>query len=319
VPASYGTNVTYWRVAPLTGKGDAWHRDNASDDRLAFPPGICWLSPDLWCNNSGGTTHENPVRGSVNQLYARLHNPDTLAINGTVRFYWADPNGGIPHTDWNSIGTAPASVAPGGTVVVGPVAWTPGATVPDHTCLMALADTGDDPFAAATTDPIVWPFDVCRDNNIVQRNVGVVTLTPKPGPPSLPFTAGNPLPFPARIQVIAQLSPLVSRDVKLLGVDPRAFGPVIGNLPETAPGQRRVSLRVDIKPDGVPWRGARVLTNKATLALDRVAPGRRERVILKPTMLKTGAASEAYRLDLTQRVGGVVTGGMTYVLILNRE
>ena len=318
VPLSYGTNVTYWRVTPLAGKGDGWHQDNAADDRLPYSPGICWLSPDLWCNNSGGTTHQDPLRGQPNQLYARLHNPDTLALDGSVRFYWADPNGGIPHSEWNSIGTAPAAVAPGATVVVGPVTWTPGPTAPAHSCLLAIADLGDDPFAAATQDPIVWPFEVWRDNNIVQRNVAVITLPPGP-PPPLPFTTGNPLGIAAPVQVQARLAPLVRADVKLLGIDPGALGPLADQLPERAAPRPRPGMRLEIVPEKGKWRTGGTLVGKGlTFKMARVPPGRHERLVLKPAALKAGPAIEGYRLDVVQRVAGVVTGGMTYVFVVKR-
>jgi hypothetical protein len=66
VPQSYGTNITYWRVTPLKGKGDVLIKDNYMDDRLPYPFGTRWLSPDLWCNNLGGMLHHSPIRGQIN-------------------------------------------------------------------------------------------------------------------------------------------------------------------------------------------------------------------------------------------------------------
>ncbi|MGA9398031.1 MAG: hypothetical protein WBV22_07210, partial [Anaerolineaceae bacterium] len=126
VPSIYGTDRTYWRVTPLSGKGDAWVSDNSADDRLPNPVGTLCCSPDLWLNNHGGTYMENANRGNPNNIYVRVHNPDTLAITGAeVRVYWCNPTTGMPHDQWNLIGTTTVNVPAGGIQVTSPVVWTP--------------------------------------------------------------------------------------------------------------------------------------------------------------------------------------------------
>jgi len=262
VPASYGTDITYWRVTPLSGKGDAWAKDCSGDDRLPYPPcSALWLSPDLWCNNLGGTSHENPQRGSPNKLWVRVHNADTLAItNAEVRVYWADPTGGIPHIEWALIGTATVSVpaGPGTEAIAGPVMWTPGATEPQHCCLFAIVSTGDDYHEPTTLDPIVWGFDIARDNNIIWKNMWIEDVPPPP-PPSPPppggggsgggtggstgsgkgkkltFVAKNPLPMPATVEVSVRVRPVTAEDVLRIGFSGealrRAGGPALKDLP----------------------------------------------------------------------------------------
>jgi hypothetical protein len=328
VPSIYGTNVTYWRVIPLSGKGDAWHKDNTADDRLPYPPGRKWLSPDLWCNNSSGTTHQNPVRGQPNNLYARLHNPDTLPINNaTIRFYWADPNGGIPHSDWHHIGNVLVNVLPGNAEIAGPVIWTPDATVPDHSCLLAIADTGDNPFAGATQDPIVWPFDIARDNNIVQKNVSVITLPPVPTPVPLPltFTALNPFHVKLPIEVYVDFRRIELRALATLGLDLQNFRPLFDqNVTKSQHIHRvlrpRPALILNVKPEGDIWHsiGGRVTVRGKVLITQPVPTGKGGRLNLILTKNKTLRPGQIYRIDLEQRVGGEVTGGMTYIIVISR-
>jgi hypothetical protein len=329
VPPGYGTNVTYWRATPLTGKGDAWHKDNAADDRLPYPPGVKWLSPDLWCNNSGGTAHQDPVRGQPNQLYARLHNPDTLPINdATIRFYWADPNGGIPHSDWHDIGTTPISLSPGGVGVAGPVTWTPDASVPAHSCLLAIADTGDDPFVAATLDPIVWPFDIARDNNVVQRNIAVITLPPAPSPEPfpLPFTALNPFQVKLPVEVRVDLKFVEPRDLGALNLDMQALSPFLERIAKRRRRLYRVirprpAVTLEVRPEGDLWhsKGGRVSARGMVLATAPVPAGRGGSLRLMLTPTKAIRPGQTYRIDIEQRVGGEVTGGMTYVVVVGEQ
>lgn len=356
VPASYGTDVTYWRVTPLTGKGDAWHKDNAADDRLPYPPGAKWLSPDLWCNNSGGTLHQDPVRGQPNQLYARLHNADTLPIsNETVRFYWADPNGGIPHSQWHDIGTATVSVSPGVSAIAGPVSWTPSSSVPNHTCLLAIADTGDDPYAAVTLDPIVWPFDIARDNNIVQKNVSVVPLPPSPSPKPLPltFTALNPYPIKQPIEVRVEMQQVEPKELGTLALDLKDYNPDFEEhtarvhwqpstvrlrptifqklflfLLEILRAPLRLFRMIPPKPaalelglDGGSRHSVmhRISDSGMVLTTAPVAFGEGSRFNLMFIPSKALRPGQTYRIDLEQRIGGVITGGMTYLVVVTQK
>lgn len=358
VPASYGTNITYWRVTPIWGKGDAWVKDHAGDDRLVEPPGIdLYLSPDLWCNNSGGTFHENPVRAQPNQLWVRVHNADTLALTGaTVRVYWSDPTGGMPHTDWHDIGTASVSVPAttlGGspnTVVAGPIPWTPGMTEPNHCCLFAIADTGDDPFAAATLDPIVWPWDVARDNNIVWKNMWIVPMPPPPPPPqpseppggagkpvSLDFVAKNVMGFAAPIEVRVTMRQIGPQEVLDMGLDPaiaraaEAVTPKLDRPPLAVakeakfrspfrPGPvARPKVRVSVRPEGEFWarRGGGDLSQKAmVLTMRKVPPGEGGRLRLEVAPIPGAKPGEVYRIDLRQKVAGHPTGGGAYVIVI---
>lgn len=356
VPASYGTNVSYWRVTPLTGKGDAWHKDNAADDRLPYPPGIRWLSPDLWCNNSGGTLHQDPIRGQPNQLYARLHNADTLPIsNATVHFYWADPNGGIPHTQWHDIGTATVSASPGVAAIAGPVSWTPGASVPNHSCLLAIADTGDNPCASTTLDPIVWPYDVARDNNVVQKNVSVITLPPAPSPRPLPlpFTALNPYAIQQPLEVRVAMHQVEPKELGALALDLQELSPDFEAQAESAhwlpsavrlqPSVFQALLLFILEIFRIPLRLFKLIPPKPVALEVKIEDGLRDFKMRRESdsvlALTTATAGygeggyfnlrfipsrtlkpgQTFRIDIEQRVDGVVTGGMTYLVVVTQK
>ena len=338
VPPSYGTDVTFWRVTPLNGKGDAWVKDYPADDRLVAPPGIAlYLSPDLWCNNTGGPLHQNPVRNQPNQLWVRVHNPDSLPINNaTIRVYWSDPTGGMPHFDWHLIGTIAVSLpaGPGAEAVAGPVMWTPGAAEPQHCCLFAIADTGDDPFAAATLDPIVWPFDVRRDNNIIWKNMWIVVLPPPPPPPPGPtppplgpapgppkgalffeFVAKNIKPFTAPIEVLVNLRQVTPKEVIAMGFDARHAG-----LPEQIPKKESLdAIAVKITPDGDAWRKGQLglLRKKSkTLSMRAVPFGKGGRLRFEVSATSKARAGQIFCLNLEQRVGGELTGGGAFVVMI---
>jgi len=336
----YGTNVTYWRVTPIWGKGDAWVKDHAGDDRLVEPPGIdLYLSPDLWCNNSGGTFHENPVRAQPNQLWVRVHNADTLAVAGaTVRVYWSDPTGGMPHTDWHAIGTTGVSVpattlgGPPNTVVAGPIPWTPGVSEPQHCCLFAIVDTGDDPFAAATLDPIVWPWDVARDNNIIWKNMWIVPMSSGPSetptadgagqggagkPVSLDFVAKNVMGFAAAVEVRVRMRQIGAKEILGLGLDPAIAGQAEAVAPRLP--FRRSKVRVQVRPEGEFWarRGGGALTGKGlVLTMPKAPPGEGGRLRLEVTPIPGAKPGEVYRIDLRQKVAGHPTGGGVYVIVI---
>jgi hypothetical protein len=360
VPASYGVDITYWRVTPLSGKGDAWSKDCGADDRLPFAPcSEFYLSPDLWCNNAGGTTHENPHRGSPNQLWVRVRNADSLAITGAeVRVYWSDPTGGMPHTDWHLIGTATANVVAGAgnEVIAGPIMWTPGAGEPEHCCLFAIVNTGDDYHEPTTLDPIVWPFDVARDNNIVWKNMWIETVPPPPPPgaPSGPapsqgktltFVARNPLAVAAAIEVRVKVRPLRAEEVLRMGFSAealkRAGGPVLKDLAEVQPIARGALAKPEAWPAGgskltrflgpkikpkvavnfkmeTSWRklGGTLHDKGLVFSLGKVAPGKGSRIDFNVAALVGAKPGDIHRIDFEQRTGGQLTGGGAYVIVV---
>ena len=363
VPVDYGTDRTYWRVTPLSGKGDAWSKDCSADDRLPYPPcADFWLSADLWCNNSGGTAHEDPHRGSPNQLWVKVRNADSLAVtNAEVRVYWSAPTGGMPHTSWTLIGTATVSVpaGAGNEATGGPIMWTPGASEPQHCCLFAIINTcpstATDDWAhyheGTTLDPIVWPFDIVRDNNIIWKNMWIEEV-PAPDPSGhgpvqavgLTFEARNPLAMAATIDVNVRVRPIPPEEVLRMGFTAnalnRAGGPLLKDLelrpakeiavmPAVKPGRLtlprlgRPALRpkLDLKfKTEANWRktGGIAQERGLVLSLGKVAPGKGGRIDFDVSAIAGARAGDIYRVDLVQRTGGQVTGGGTYVIIVRK-
>jgi hypothetical protein len=248
----------------------------------------------------------------------------------------------MPHTDWHAIGTTSVSVPAttlGGspnTVVAGPIPWTPGVTEPNHCCLFAIVDTGDDPFAAATLDPIVWPWDVARDNNIIWKNMWIVPMPPPPPPPqpseppgggpgpggagkpvSLDFVAKNVMGFAAPIEVRVIMRQIGVKEILGLGLDPaiaRQAEAVAPRLPF-----RRPKVRVQVRPEGEFWarRGGGALTEKGlVLTMAKVPPGEGGRLRLEVAPIPGAKSGEVYRLDLRQKVAGHPTGGGAYVIVI---
>jgi hypothetical protein len=362
VPASYGADRTYWRVTPLGGKGDAWVKDCAADDRLPYAPcSEFYLSPDLWCNNSGGATHEDPHRGSPNQLWVKVRNADTLAItNAEVRVYWANPTGGMPHTEWALIGTALVSVPAGvgNEATAGPVMWTPGAAEPEHCCLFAIVNTGEDYHEPTTLDPIVWPFDIARDNNIIWKNMWIeeVPAPPPPGAPTAPggnqgktltFVAKNPFNTAAIVEVKVKVRPITGEDVLRMGFAAqaltRAGGPVLKDLevkpvkpgevvaarhvlfPTSAAKVSRLlgpklkpKVAIDFLKMETTWRkrGGALHEKGLVFSLGRVAPGKGGRIDFRVAALPGAKPGDIHRIDFEQTVGGQVTGGGAYVIVV---
>ena len=326
VPSSYGAEITYWRVVPLSGKGEAWVADNSADDRLPCPPGTLCQSPDLWLNNHGGAYHEDAVGGSPNNIYVRVHNRDTLPIvGGTVHVYWSDPTTGMPYSQWHPIGTAPIDVAPGADKTSVPVLWTPDATVPEHACLFAIVDTGDDPFAASTLDPIVWPFDCAFDNNIVWHNLAVKWTNRGARPIRVDFVVCNPFRRRLPVEVRGRIERIGPKEILEMHLDPRIVAKVVA-LPRPVPPlagkvlrhRHGLSVRPAVEIKG--WRRSGTLSASGgwRLAAGSVAPGAGARVALQVSANNLARPGQAYRLYFEQTTGGRITGAITFVVVIGK-
>ena len=175
-----------------------------------------WNSQDIWVRNSpdGGLTHETPIVGVPNYLYARVQNRGSqTAQNVVVSAYNCEPATGLVWPDdWQPMTTASISAADiiaGGNVVIGPFEWTP--QVVGHECvLVSVSADGDISNADTISDPIPHSRLVPFDNNIAQRN-----LAPVPGAggslalldalSNRVFEVRNPYPFPVRVDLEPEL------------------------------------------------------------------------------------------------------------------
>ncbi|MER5961482.1 hypothetical protein [Streptomyces sp. NPDC002057] len=137
-----------------------------------------WTSPDIWVRHQsdGEEEHQEPIMNRPSNLYVRVHNrgtDDAPPDSFTVQTRRCDPGTGMTwptHFKEISTETIHETIPAGGSVRVGPFAWTP--VIPDHECLIAVVHGPDDPAVAATEGPPVAHDKLVRlDNNVGQRNV----------------------------------------------------------------------------------------------------------------------------------------------------
>lgn len=159
---------------------------DSNPDTGAYPSPIPhWESPDIWVRNNAPSTpgenpaagHQHPIVNQVNYLYVTVRNSGSTSIgNISVEAYNCMPaTGMIWPTDFNSMGVLnpPGTISAGGDMRVGPFLWTP--TILNHECLMAVANSPEDPNDIRmfhSPEPHWKPIRF--DNNVGQRNVSPV-------------------------------------------------------------------------------------------------------------------------------------------------
>jgi PKD repeat protein len=156
---------------------DIYIKDNVNDDGSVPSDPPWWTSPDIWVRHAddGDTRHQNPLPGTVNYVYLRVRNRMAATVHDiTVNLYFASPALSLQWPQsWSPIGSVfIPSLAPGAEAVLS-VPW----STPDivgHFCLLARADSPDDPVAIGPDT--VAPADRAEhDNNVGLRNVNIVS------------------------------------------------------------------------------------------------------------------------------------------------
>jgi hypothetical protein len=126
--------------------------------------------------------HENPVQGVVNRVYVTVHNrgTDPAPVNAVVWLSYAEATGGAPPypgVNWHLIGNDNVSVPGQDGSDIAIFEWFVPEGIAPHTCLLAIADSAQDP---APPDPFGTPrvpslSDFVRDNNnVTWKNLHVV-------------------------------------------------------------------------------------------------------------------------------------------------
>jgi photosystem II stability/assembly factor-like uncharacterized protein len=167
------------KVDALEGSPLAYQMNVADVDYLAFDSRLA---------------HRNPQRGRVNRVYVQVHNRGVFVGNSvTVKLLYADAAAGLPAlpadfwtafpadstntTPWHPIGAAQ-------TVSVSPTEpkilewdWTPPASAADHSCLLVVMDTSDDPIPPASK---IFHVDalVPNERRVGLKNLHVVNAVP---------------------------------------------------------------------------------------------------------------------------------------------
>ena len=132
---------------------------------------------DVWVRRAadGGTAHEEPIAGVTNHVYVRVRNRGTqAATNVRVSLHQAGAAATAWPAGWTPAATptisVPGTIAPGGSVVVGPFAYKP-RYVGDERLLASVSATGDPSNADTVNGPLSLARLVPMDNNLALRKV----------------------------------------------------------------------------------------------------------------------------------------------------
>lgn len=141
-----------------------------------------------------GHAHENPRRDTRVRAYAQVHTRGNQpATNVRVRAFWADASAVLPPlpsdfwtafpnadpmdtTNWHPVGPAKtiASIAPARPGVVG-WSWLVPASAPNHTCLLVVVTSDEDPISVSGTDV---GAAVNGSNHVTLKNLHVDNVVP---------------------------------------------------------------------------------------------------------------------------------------------
>ncbi len=336
VPASYGTDLAYFRQkAPVLGDaaeaniiGDLWMMDSPSDTGEQGRRAPWWTSPDILVDVPpyDGVPDLNPVFDHPNRVWGLLRNRGNQRIDNVyVRFYWADPNAGLPPSAWNLIAATaghpnpvgPISINAGAGVETDYVEWTPTAA-PAHQCLLAIACVNDNPLDSSNPDPLVYPFEIPWDNNIAQRNVHILELE---NGAKAKLVLEVALPFMQAREAAGSLMAVLTASPAhpLLGFA-RQIRPLKVSL--SLDNGRASSLRLwDGKRSRerlLPFRGAcprerPILGATLPLALQ---PRERRRLEVNIAVPRDVPKGSHYYLHIVQTLAGMVCGGYTILVLV---
>lgn len=169
------------------GRSDVWMKDTWEDTGAEPDPATAdqpmYRSPYIWVRNSQDAArhhqheHENPLFGTTNWVYVKLHNGNAAIQSGQLELYVADASLSLTWPmQWTLVVSLPADL-PATTTTILEHAWT---GVPDptggssHYCMLARWVSTTDPMTHAEGPNI--GTNVRNNNNIVWRNLNVVKL-----------------------------------------------------------------------------------------------------------------------------------------------
>lgn len=160
---------------------DTWS-DNGTEPDSDQVNSDMWKSPYIWVRNSKDSEpafpaqhlQEDPIPGQENYVYVKLQN-DGNQVSGKLEVWWAEMATALAWpANFTPVGPATQLQVAAHSPLIVPVPWTP---------------SGKGPFSlvakwASASDPVPAPEPVDLDslardnNNVVWRNVNVVTLGP---------------------------------------------------------------------------------------------------------------------------------------------
>lgn len=260
-----------------------------------------WLSPDIWVvpGQDPEASTGSPIRGQSNFVWVRVHNKGSIDFeNVRVSTFWADPSTTVLRSTATPIGYAFVDLAVGETkdvLVLTP--WVPMPGQPAHVCLLAEAIHPADPLPSPPPDE----FQVAQQRQVAQRNVTVVNLVVG-GMVILPLTFGAPQRSSGRrinLQIMEDQEGVSRQLLDSLGI--RDMVPARGGLVQV---QFVASERCESQ-DGSP--SIEINLNPGELTATYIQISAKE-------------AFDGYAtIHVVQELEGKMIGGVTYVVISNRE
>ena len=150
---------------------------------------------DVWVRREadGGATHQDPYVGTTAFVYVRVQNRGSKAAAGITVEAFSGPTAGnaVWPTDFTPLDTAqlpaPGPIPPGGSVVIGPFAWTPPDQSKGASILMSVSSDEDSSNVLTVASPAEVRRLVPFDNNLGQRQLQV---RPLPYQYSVKFVCG---------------------------------------------------------------------------------------------------------------------------------
>jgi hypothetical protein len=304
-------------------------------------------------------TAEDPVRNdashpNANRLYVQVHNRGPLPThNVKVKVLYADASAGLPllpadfwssyPNDW-SAASAWQKVDPlvpfqvistllPNTPVVLRWDWNVPTSAADHTCMLAIVSSDEDPVSrsdAVLADRQLWNV-VPGDKHVALRNLHVITGSAPPGGSPAPLFAWlqlhNPFPYPQFFDLVVDRKAM-TRDTELVLLLPHVVTrPSLRQL-ET-PGIRFQSARQrGWWTPALKHAGRRALVTAALISHPDDDPCRRTPTIPGVLIHREGPLQvgivvrqsrnarpgDKARFSIVQRAGDLVVGGSTFEL-----
>lgn len=169
------------------GIGNVWMKDAWEDSGVEPDPATAgmamWRSPYIWVRNNRDATfafahqHENPLFGSANWIYVKMHNGNAAPQTGNLELYIADASLSLSWPGgWTLVATVPLTIGGSSTRIV-EQQWN---SVPDpssgstHYCMIARWVSASDPMHTPEGSDINQ--NVRENNNIIWRNLNVVCM-----------------------------------------------------------------------------------------------------------------------------------------------
>jgi len=292
---------------------------------------------------AGTVLDSHPVRGRPAKAYVQVNNRGLQpASNVRVIVLWADATAGLPllppdfwtttfpadttscgplniSTGWNAVDpVSPCQVIP----VVNPdlpeltqFSWNVPTTAHDHSCMLAIVESTDDPLPSAiraTNELHPWVF-VPNYRHIALRNLHVVDPPPTPGPQLIRFNVPNPSREARSIDLVISRADMLPGSYlefilpRVSGIKTRGLRPVHSRLSEA---QRKITAEFAPR-----LRASYLVTEREAEILQLpVPPGKTWTIAVLVDPGPRATPGTASRFVVMSCQGKTVLGGSTFII-----